>query len=318
MASLPNLRDLGGWSCPDGQVRRGLVYRSTDLSRLTQADAGTAHGLGVRTVLDLRTQAEREQAPDRSLDGVEEIIVDVLGDSPGAAPARVLGALADPDRAAEMLGGGRAVAMFETGYRQIVSSPSALDAYHLFFTRIAQGPSRPLLFHCTSGKDRTGWGAACLLMLLGVSAGDVQASKRPASTAVHCYGESRTDLVHPHIRQAAKPLDEDSDGRAFDRVKVDRRSQRPGHRSRGGSRLSPRGEVPPTHRVRPPGAGRTWRNWHPPRRICAGRATRAAHPAAQPVAGAGRRASHTARAADTVESAASRSAGSPEVGAVTS
>jgi protein-tyrosine phosphatase len=35
IASVPNLRDLGGWPTRDGErVRRGLLYRATDLDKL--------------------------------------------------------------------------------------------------------------------------------------------------------------------------------------------------------------------------------------------------------------------------------------------
>ena len=40
------------------------------------------------------------------------------------------------------------------------------------FTEIVDG-ARPALFHCTTGKDRTGWAAAAILTLLGVSEEDV-------------------------------------------------------------------------------------------------------------------------------------------------
>ena len=72
-----------------------------------------------------------------------------------------------------MLGAGKAVQMFERGYREIVSLPSALGAYREFFTAIAQDADRPALFHCTTGKDRTGWAAAATPLLLGVSEEDV-------------------------------------------------------------------------------------------------------------------------------------------------
>ena len=59
--------------------------------------------------------------------------------------------------------------MFEDGYRDIVRLPSAKAGYRRLFTDIAELEHRPALFHCTGGKDRTGWAAASLLMLLGVS-----------------------------------------------------------------------------------------------------------------------------------------------------
>jgi protein-tyrosine phosphatase len=43
------------------------------------------------------------------------------------------------------------------------------------FTTILDADRRPALFHCTTGKDRTGWAAAATLTLLGVSEENVLA-----------------------------------------------------------------------------------------------------------------------------------------------
>lgn len=51
--------------------------------------------------------------------------------------------------------------------------PSALTGLRQLFSEFAQPDRRPALFHCTTGKDRTGWAAAALLMLLDVSDNDV-------------------------------------------------------------------------------------------------------------------------------------------------
>jgi len=174
IVGLANLRELGGWMAADGRsVAAGKVFRSTDLDRLDQEGIGAVARLGVRTVVDLRTEAEREMKPDRLPRDVSGIVCDVLGDAPDAAPAQLPKIMADPKSAAQILGGGQAEAMFERGYRDLVSLPSALEAYHNFFVALADDTRRPLLFHCTTGKDRTGWAAAVLLTVLGVSREDV-------------------------------------------------------------------------------------------------------------------------------------------------
>ncbi len=174
LLSVPNLRDLGGWPTRDGgRVRAGLLYRSTELDRLAGDDLAAVEALGIRTVFDLRTEAERTVQPDRLPRGAELVVVDVLADSSDAAPAQLMKVLGDPTAAAELLGDGKAVTMFEHSYREIVSLPSALAAYRTFFSDLSQPDHRPALFHCTTGKDRTGWGAAATLMLLGVSDEDV-------------------------------------------------------------------------------------------------------------------------------------------------
>jgi hypothetical protein len=56
IATVPNLRDVGGWrTTGGGRVRRGLAYRSTALNRLDGEDLMAFAGLGIRSVYDLRT-----------------------------------------------------------------------------------------------------------------------------------------------------------------------------------------------------------------------------------------------------------------------
>jgi protein-tyrosine phosphatase len=116
IASVPNLRDIGGYPTRDGgRVRTGLLYRSTELDKLQDNDPAFAR-LGIRTVFDLRTEPERSAQPDRVPPGTEVVVLDVLKDSPDAAPAQLLKMLSDPEAAQDMLGGGKAIATFEQGY----------------------------------------------------------------------------------------------------------------------------------------------------------------------------------------------------------
>jgi protein-tyrosine phosphatase len=166
---MPNLRDVGGYVTRDGaRVRTGLVYRSMALDRLEGPDAAAFAALGVRTVYDLRTAHERTSAPDRLPPGTAYVVADVIGDKVVGSPAHMLTLLADPDVAQQALGGGRGRAMWIEHYRDFVLLDSARAAYAKVFRGIASGSRRPVLFHCSTGKDRTGWAAAALLLLLDV------------------------------------------------------------------------------------------------------------------------------------------------------
>lgn len=169
IASLPNLRDIGGHVTRVGaRVRTGLVYRSTALARLDGADAEAFAALGIRTVYDLRTAGERASAPDRVPPGTAHVVADVIGDKVEGSPVQMLELLACPERAERELGGDRAHALWLGHYRDFVRLDSARAAYGSLFRGVAAEAGRPVLFHCSTGKDRTGWAAAALLLLLDV------------------------------------------------------------------------------------------------------------------------------------------------------
>ncbi|MET9495490.1 tyrosine-protein phosphatase [Streptomyces sp. NPDC006552] len=189
-ATVANLRDLGGTPLADGgRVRPGLVFRSGQLDRLDAAADRRFTALGLRTVLDLRTEAERAAHPDRLPDGVRLLTADALADKlaqAGIAPAAVQlkELLGDPARADRELGGGRAEALFEETYRALVSTASAQAAYRTLLLELAAPDAGPLLFHCTAGKDRTGWGAAVVLALLGADDATIEAEYLSVNPAV--------------------------------------------------------------------------------------------------------------------------------------
>jgi protein-tyrosine phosphatase len=107
IATVPHLRDLGGWSAPTGQVRSGLVFRSAEFANL-QGEAATAFGeLGIRTVYDLRTEPERAAPPNVVPSGVDYVVLDILKDSSSSVAAELLKVVGDPKAAEAMLGGGK-------------------------------------------------------------------------------------------------------------------------------------------------------------------------------------------------------------------
>ncbi|WP_457029985.1 tyrosine-protein phosphatase [Kitasatospora sp. P5_F3] len=173
--TVANLRDLGGVPLPGGRtVRSGLAFRSGQLDRLAPATDPAFAALGVRTVVDLRTAAERSARPDRLPPATDLIVADVLADAMSAGAASKLGTvMTDPAAANRLLGDGRAEQALISDYQAFVTSASGRAAYRLLLTELAH-TTDPLLFHCTAGKDRTGWGAALLLLLLGADPATVR------------------------------------------------------------------------------------------------------------------------------------------------
>ncbi|MFE2916915.1 tyrosine-protein phosphatase [Kitasatospora indigofera] len=197
-----NARDLGGYRTADGQVlRHGVALRSDGLNRLTDEDLDTLTGYGLRQVVDLRSLDEvREAGPDR-VPGlpVAEIAAAELSATPitvgrttpdgvtlhhlpvFAADFDIYVALRDaladrsPEKQRALLGDGRAAAMMVGLYRWFVTDPVARERFATVLRLLAAPDGAPLLFHCSAGKDRTGWTAAILLTALGVDRDTVYA-----------------------------------------------------------------------------------------------------------------------------------------------
>ncbi len=169
LAQVANLRDLGRYRTRDGAtVVHGLAYRSDSFSPFDAAQLAALAQLGLRNVYDLRTEAEVRADPDQLPPGVAWHLLNVLADARTAAPAEIDALLRDPPRANLVLGGGRIEQQFLEGYREFVTLPSAIASYRVLFMALADDATGPAAFHCTTGKDRTGWAAAALLSLLGV------------------------------------------------------------------------------------------------------------------------------------------------------
>ncbi|MDF2509580.1 MAG: protein tyrosine phosphatase [Microbacterium sp.] len=174
ITSAPNLRDLGGIPAANGSVKRGVLYRSASLSSLTEPGQAWFSMLGIETVYDLRTAAEAAESPDRLPPGTDRISLDVLAGASASIAASVGQLTTDPRAFVASLADGQAERLFEDSYRDFIRLPSALSAYRAFYLGlIDEGRHGAALFHCTTGKDRTGWAAASLLTLLGASEADV-------------------------------------------------------------------------------------------------------------------------------------------------
>ncbi len=168
-----NARDLGGHRTWTGaQVAYGRVLRSDALNRLTDADLDTLAALGVTTVVDLRTPQEAAQGPDRLPPGVTALSRPVDDHSLYRTIATAI-ASKDPVLQQQTLGDGKAEELMTAAYEGFVTDPANRAAFAAALRDIA-GAQGPLLVHCSSGKDRTGWLAYVLLRTLGVPAAEAE------------------------------------------------------------------------------------------------------------------------------------------------
>lgn len=182
LQGIVNLRDVGGQSTSDGRrVRTEVLFRSGQLDAAQSTAALTDLGIGV--VVDLRGADEVAVAPDVVPDGVDLVHLDVLAGSRERIATHLADLLTHPALVEETLRSGVVQEHYRATYRNLVLLDSAQDAYAELFDRLAND-GRPALFHCTAGKDRTGWAAAALLDLLGVDEATVTADYLRSSEPV--------------------------------------------------------------------------------------------------------------------------------------
>ena len=158
-----NFRELGGYEADEGKhVRWGQIYRGIPTGLLTSdPDRKLLDSLGLRLILDLRSEQEAEKMPDYVPDGARLV--------------RICGLCLDggkevdfsPEDREKLLEGkpdeGRRMA--DAMYKQMLFGNKA---YKELFRALEAGET-PVLFHCSGGKDRTGVAAMLILLALGAS-----------------------------------------------------------------------------------------------------------------------------------------------------
>ena len=169
LRGAPNARDLGGLPTVDGRkVRAGVLLRSGELAGITDADAHTLSQYPLRTVIDFRTDLEREQKPDRVLAGVRYIHCPIVQQT---ATGLTREEHADPYAAvvahAKTMAGEERAFMCAM-YRSLVTHDYSIAHYRQFFAHLLAQTDGALLYHCSAGKDRVGVGTMLLLTALGV------------------------------------------------------------------------------------------------------------------------------------------------------
>lgn len=149
-----NFRDLGGYTTADGRsVKWRTLFRADAVHRLPDTELDQLADIGLRTVIDLRTEAEVEEGhlndPSR---GITHVHLDVLGQ---VWKPRDLDEDADASEVLSDL------------YVQMLSigAPALSGA----FRALAEADNLPAVFHCAAGKDRTGVLAAMVLSSIGVA-----------------------------------------------------------------------------------------------------------------------------------------------------
>lgn len=176
--------DLGGTPNKEGKhILPNRIIRSGCLNHLRPRHAKELRAHRLVKVIDLRTEVEIADRPDRSIDGVRFVHIPVFEE-------RVVGITREKKQNyVEMLRGMRDIADL---YQAMVTDPFCVAHLGEVVREIVFGDQYAVLYHCTAGKDRTGLITMLLLTLLDVDEAVIlqdylAINRRQRPVAIACY-----------------------------------------------------------------------------------------------------------------------------------
>ncbi|MFC9516859.1 tyrosine-protein phosphatase [Nocardiaceae bacterium NPDC056970] len=163
LATVDNFRDVAGpgYKTPFGHMRTGVFYRANALTP-NDADLATLESLKLTAVYDVRTDEEVAQKADRLPAGADYVRIPILSGDLAAGVDQIR----TPDDSRSFM---------REMNRTFVSDPEARAGFAKLLTDLANTDGRQV-FHCTAGKDRTGWASMLLQSLAGVSSDDIMSN----------------------------------------------------------------------------------------------------------------------------------------------
>jgi protein-tyrosine phosphatase len=169
-----NFREMGGLPAAGGTIRPGRLFRSGHWSQATEDDVTKLAGYELATIVDFRTDVDRQGdgGPNRIPPGpdylqLEMVDVDDEGDGKLLRTTLMSG---DQALIEERFGGGKADQLAARFVTDLALKPHKQHVFSRFLKVVVDAATqdRPVLWHCSAGKDRAGWAATLVGMALGV------------------------------------------------------------------------------------------------------------------------------------------------------
>ncbi|MBW7984457.1 tyrosine-protein phosphatase [Enterobacillus tribolii] len=189
-----NFRDLGGYVAADGRrIKRGKLFRSGSLDRLTESDCHFLQGVPVQHILDYRDADEVAGKPDIVWHGARylNLPANPLSEEVNANLEKLSNeTLANFDAQGFML----------ELYRRL---PFSNQAYQLLSTLLQSPGDGALVQHCAVGKDRTGVGSALILFALGADEATVMEDYLLTETTLAPFRSELLDHLSQQLNEQA-------------------------------------------------------------------------------------------------------------------
>lgn len=207
-----NFRDLGGYIGANGKrIKWGKLFRSDHLHRLTEHDKKVLDDIGIKTVIDYRSEDEYQSQPNQTWSTLQQTVHlvpeaqrAVLAAKAGSTKEKVRQLVQrEVDKNVKFDNSGKT--MIDQG-KDFVRLDENKKIYRKMLTVVLDENNIPLDQHCRGGKDRTGYGVALILYLLGVN----------MDTILEDYMLTKTLRIQRNKRRMAQYANETSDQNVLD------------------------------------------------------------------------------------------------------
>lgn len=195
-----NVRELGGLELKNGRkVKSGKLIRSGRLSDLTPADKQVLRETwNVATIIDLRNEQEISEHPDMEIDGAVIKNICLLSGEKKGISREDYGmsiSLYAISRAQSLMEDGGSRKLLEGMYGQMAQNEECIKRIAEFFDMVLSQKDGSLIWHCTSGKDRTGVLGVLLLWALGADLETIKADYLYTNEQNTVYRENLLDRM---------------------------------------------------------------------------------------------------------------------------
>ena len=176
LKGIKNARDLGGYEVAGGlHVKSGHLIRSAHVADAKPSDIAYLESLSIGVLVDFRKEPEKNGKVDKNSPGAQyiSIPIDVSGSYAAKATAeekkKFMGKKKfDVNKVIVMAAfNKRAQDIARDLYPTILNYPDCQIQMAAFLRFVVEHGDKPILFHCTQGKDRTGIASALILAALG-------------------------------------------------------------------------------------------------------------------------------------------------------
>ena len=180
LAGALNVRELGGLQVHNARkIKSGKLIRAGRLSNLTEDDIEILTSKwNVKTIVDLRNSQEISEHPNVEIEGANFRKISLIqGELAGISREDFGMDIIDWAimRAKNLKEDGGSEKFLEKMYRQMAEESECQEKIKDFFECLLMHREGSLLWHCTSGKDRTGVTGALLLYALGADMETIKA-----------------------------------------------------------------------------------------------------------------------------------------------